>query len=71
MTSKILLPSLRRENLKHRLGIVLAVFGLFFLYMLSFAINVQNICSLEGESFKESLESITALSEPGMEVGML
>lgn len=71
MTSKILLPELRRENLKHRLGIVLAVFGLFFLYMLSFAISVQNICSLDGESFKENLESITSLSEPGMAVGML
>ena len=52
MTSKILLPSLRRENLKHRLGIVLAVFGLFFLYMLSFAINV----------FTSSCEASCALS---------
>lgn len=71
MTSKILLPKLRRENLKHRIGIVLAVFGLFFFHMLSFAISVQNICSLDGESFKEKTESITALSEPGMSVGML
>lgn len=71
MMSRILLPRLRRENLKHRIGIVLAVIGIFFFYILSFAISVQNICSLDGESFQEKLGNITALSEPKMTVGML
>lgn len=69
MTSKILFSNLRRENIKHRLGIILVVAGLFFIYMLSFVISVQNICSM-GESFKETLGSITMLAEPGGVMGV-
>lgn len=71
MTSKISFSSLRRENIKHRIGMILITFFGFFVYILWFLMSVQNICGVKDSKFKDNLKSITQLSEPGMEMGAI
>lgn len=70
MTSRISSYNLRRENMKHRIGMIMLVGFLFFIYLICFLISVQNIC---GRYQRESdiRRNITALSEPGMYVGII
>lgn len=70
MTSKISFISLRRENIKHRIGMILVTFFFFFLTMLAFLMNVQNICSRE-EIASKKLVWITDLSRPEFGMGMV
>lgn len=69
MTSKLSFCSLRRENLKSRLGIILVVGFIFFAYMIHFLISVQNI-SNQYDNAKDIRKSITSISEPRMIVGV-
>ena len=71
MTSKLLSINLRRENIKHRLGMILITFFLFFLSMIAFLMDVQNTCGVKGSKFEDNLEKITAMSQPNMSFGML
>lgn len=68
MTSKSSYYSLRRENIKHRIGMMLLVLLFFFGYMIWYLISVQNICSRQGEEIGKHL---TELSEPGMGFGII
>ena len=70
MTSKISFYSLRRENIKHRIGMILIVGFMFFAYLIEFLISVQN---LWGQYYKELdiHKSITALSEPEINTGAI
>ena len=70
MTSKISFINLRRENIKHRIGMILVTFFFFFLYLLIFLMNVQNICGGE-ENASEKLKMITGLSEPEFGMGIV
>ena len=71
MTSKISFYSLRLENVKHRIGMILITFFSFFAYILCFLMSVQNICGVQGSKFKDNLMNITRLSEPGTDLGMV
>lgn len=70
MTSKISFYDLRRENMKHRIGMILAAGFLFFVYLITFLISVQNIY---GRYDKRAavISHITELSEPGMYMGVI
>jgi len=68
MISKSSYYSLRRENIKHRIGMMLLVLLFFFGYMIWYLISVQNICSRQGEEIGKHL---TELSEPGMGFGII
>lgn len=70
MTSKISFINLRREHIKHRIGMILVTFFFFFLYMLTFLIVVQNICSEKDYAYK-NLDRITDLSRPETGMGFL
>lgn len=70
MTSKISLYSLRRENMKHRMGTILAVGFLFFAYFIAYLLSVQNICSQYHKEMNIR-KDITALAEPKMSVGVI
>lgn len=70
MTSKISFTNLRRENIKHRIGMILVTFFFFFLYILAFLMNIQNICSRE-ENVSEKLKMITNLSKPDSGMGIV
>lgn len=63
--------SIRTENIKHRIGMILFVVFLFFSYFIWFLMSVQNICSQKGLEVSEIRKSITELSEPGMGFGIL
>lgn len=71
MTSKLSFINLRRENIKHRLGMILITYFLFFLSLIAFLMNVQNACGVTDNKFEETLKKITALSEPGTSFGLL
>lgn len=71
MTSKISLTNLRRENIKHRLGMILVTYFFFFLSVLAFLIQVQNTCSREDLRPEQISADITQLSYPEMGMGML
>lgn len=70
MTSKISFYSLRRENMKHRIGMILTVGFLFFAYLIFFLISVQNIFG-RYDKRPDIISRITALSEPEMSVGTI
>lgn len=67
MTSRRSYTNLRRENIKHRIGMIFITLFFFFLSMLAFLMAVQNICSQDDETEK-ILGRITALAQP--EFGM-
>lgn len=68
MTLRISSYNLRRENMKHRTGMIMLVGFLFFAYLICFLISVQNIC-VQYQRESDIRRNITALSEPGMYVG--
>ncbi len=70
MTSKRSYINLRRENIKHRIGMILITFFFFFLSMLAYLMSVQNICGrdIKGE---EIMKGITDLSRPELGFGIL
>ncbi len=70
MTLRISSYNLRRENMKHRIGMIMLVGFLFFAYLICFLISVQNIC-VRYQRESEIRRNITALSEPGMYVGVI
>ena len=70
MTSRISSYNLRRENMKHRIGMIMLVGFLFFAYLISFLISVQNIC-VRYQRESDIRRNIAALSEPGMYVGVI
>lgn len=63
--------SIRTENIKHRIGMILLVVFLFFSYFIWFLMSVQNICSQKGVKISEIRKDITGLSEPGMGFGVI
>lgn len=67
MTSRRSFINLRRENIKHRIGMILITFFFFFLAVLSFLMVIQNICSRDIKAEK-IMEQITDLARP--EYGM-
>lgn len=72
MTSKISFSNLRRENTKHRIGMISIVLLCFIGHIIGFIMSVQNIYFVDqGEKFKTMLKEITALSEPESVMGML
>ena len=70
MTSKRSFINLRRENIKHRIGMIFITFFFFFLSMLAFLMSVQNICGRDIKT-EEIIKGITALSRPEMGMGLL
>lgn len=72
MTLKSSFFNLAAENIKHRIGILFAVFFSFFAYMIGFAINVQNIYSdrKSGVPMKNIRVEILEKAEPGMTLGV-
>ncbi len=69
MTSKISSYSLRIENIKHRIGMILLTGFLFFIHAVRFLISAQNICGTFHEE-ADKLKAVTRLSEPGMPTGI-
>ncbi len=70
MTSKRSFINLRRENIKHRIGMIFITFFFFFLSMLAFLMSVQNICGRDIKT-EEIIKGITDLSRPEMGMGLL
>lgn len=71
MTLKNSSYSIRTENIKHRIGMILLVVFLFFSYFIWFLMSVQNICGQKGLKASEIRKGITGLSEPGMGFGVI
>ncbi|MGN1167696.1 MAG: DUF6449 domain-containing protein [Lachnospiraceae bacterium] len=70
MTSKISFSSLRRENTKHRIGMIAVVLLCFIIYIIGFIMSVQNIY-YSNENANSVLREITALSEPETVLGII
>lgn len=70
MTSKLSFSSLRRENTKHRIGMISVVLLCLIISIIGFIISVQNIYFTYVNT-DDVLKEITALSEPAAVVGIL
>ena len=71
MTSKISFSSLRRENTKHRMGMISIVLLCFVGHIIGFIMSVQNeYFADETMKFDSILKEITALSEPEFMMGI-
>lgn len=69
MTSKRSFINLKRENIKHRIGMIFITLFFFFLSMLAFLMAVQNQCSqIKPEMI---MKGITGLSRPEFGMGVL
>lgn len=72
MTSKISFINLRKENIKHRIGNFFVMFLCFGAYFIRFVMNVQNAWLVDKSvKFSTVLKDITALSYPGVALGLV